>query len=435
MAATVDLGYGQVLVRRSALHRSSVFIADDVSRRAAVSLVPTGLLPGVILVVVGFATGLVSNCGVVAVLVLAFFGGVVPVSVREWQCRLEGALEYTVPRGLTITSTFLRLGFAVFATTLSPNGLVVAGVLLAETSQLWLPAIGSVLWGMKKNKVVFPAPNESWSESIRYGRGMCFSMVIGALVLNADLLVVGATLTASAVVIFAAGARIVQVYRQLLTWVVQPVGTLLQSVYGRGGLTSIQAAWLRVHPKAVFVFCGLSAISGGAGVLAMPLLLSGFSECDIQVAQEVVIFLAAGTAVSSAHQVGAMAANAVRRPLAVIPAQILWAVLRAILAGFAGIQWGVTAAAAAVLVATMVVEPYYQLRIGRACEFDGRVLIRSALFPAYIFSCLILLAVGILHVFNFVSAAVSLLALGGVLCSSARSLIITARESKDTKHA
>jgi O-antigen/teichoic acid export membrane protein len=418
IVVNLDLGMGAVISRRAAYIGSARFSRDYSVERATARLRLIAVAPAAVLALYGFLSGIADIGGYAAVLAFSLFGGFLPVAFRSAQARYEGAGEFFVPRAYILASSGLRLSVA-FTVSHVPAGAQIAVVLIAECSVLWLPAIGSAIAMKRASSEVKDSPlHEGWSSLSIYGAGSCLSAIVGALVLNVDTLVVGAVLTPAAVVVFAAGSRVIQVYRQVVGWVMQPLLSRLMSIHGISGNPGLRVVWRGFHPAAIFAFAGVGFAILAAGFVIIPVLLPSSSADDVRDARQILVLLCGGAVISASHQIGILVLTASRKPLSLVPSQLAWAALRATMGAILGSMYGVVAAGFGILVATILIEPSYLLRIGRVLELPRSEILARAGLPA-ICLCTAIVGFGYCAIYSQITGLALIFASAGFLFLSA----------------
>ncbi len=405
---------GAVISRRAAYIGSAHFASDHSAKKAAARLRIIAIMPAIILAVYGSLSGIWDVGGYFAVISLALFGGYIPVACRSAQARYEGAGEFFVPRAFILISSVIRI-LVAFSITHVTESLQIAVVLVAECSVIWIPAVGCAIALKRSTLEVTDSPlHEGWTSLSVYGAGSCLSAMVGALVLNVDTLVVGAILAPSAVVIFAAGSRVIQVYRQVIGWVMQPLLSRLTSIHSKSGNGGLRVVWRGFHPLAIFAFSGVGFAILAMGLLLIPVLLPNSSPADVNDARQVLILLCGGAIISAAHQIGLLVLAAARQPHSLVTSQLAWAALRAILGAGLGLKFGVVAAGVGILIATVIVEPSYLVRISRILEMGRYEIFRRAGLPAVLL-CVTIVGFGYLALYNLYIGLVLIFLCCGVL--------------------
>ncbi|MBD0864090.1 oligosaccharide flippase family protein [Gordonia sp. zg691] len=389
IAATADLGYSQMIIRRSAQVGPIRAQNDPFIRRSAVRLHYVGIGLSIGLILYGYLSHLREYGGWGAVLVLAIAGGLVPVGLRAAQSQSEGQLSFAIPRALVVLASILRIVTALLIGYV-PDEQRLSVVIAAEASWLWLPAIGClVVRNLRRSARTSDDAErtewvtDGWTELRRFGLAASVSTSVGTAIWSIDLILVGWLFGPEEVIIFAAATRVVQVFRQVITCVLVPFASNMHMVELRGGLPALRDVWRHVHPAGVFGAAGVAAGSGVAGVVILQFLVEG--PRDTETAQVVLMLLLASAVIGSAHQVGAEILSANRRPLSLLPAQATWVALRVTMVWTVCLLHGsIQTATLGILAVTVLVEPLFVYLFAKRMKLMFSVAVLRALIPAAI---------------------------------------------------
>jgi O-antigen/teichoic acid export membrane protein len=257
----------------------------------------------------------------------------------------------------------------------------VVAVAVAETVALLTPAIASLVLSVRLGVAPFSPKDVSrrWLRALSaYGVRAFAVGALGAIVLQADVFIVGIVAPAAAITYYVATLRIYSGVRQILGWISEPMLPTLSRQYsvdverGRSLVIGIQFLTLLVATGAcVPLFLASPAL--------VPFWLGADAPSSTLVA--VIGILLFGLLINSTHIPAIPAADALGRPGSFFRLHSLWCVSNIVLSLILGSRFGLVGIALGTALPLLVLEPFYLRRIGSVLGIAPRVWAREVLRP------------------------------------------------------
>ena len=384
-AMQADLGFGATLVKKVAEVRArhDLRTQNEICSSTFALFAVTGLVlsAGFMLVMraslphMQIAVSDQETFGVLAWFV-GFFGVGIPIALRPFVSIMLGAQRFKLDGLFMLLAAAFRTIGVVLALHLGGGILAVA---LIELMAFALPGLLAAFYVLTRLKdVQIKRRYASW-KSLRPmvpSSLQLFAMSsLGLLILHADNLIVSVVVSAAAVTVYAAGFRLYQAVRAVVSLLLDPFLARSSSLHALEGKGSLSALLVALTKGAFTITClaGVPAI-----ICARPALQAWAGE-EYTVAAPVVTILIVSFLVNVLHVPAFVLLTGVGQPGRFLPLHVAWCVSNLVLSVLLGRQFGITGVALATAIPVVVLEPCYIVRACRTFGIDAMTFVRESI--------------------------------------------------------